>query len=362
MKKKKILFPFPFPLVICLGALTIISLLFIESASQNYRLGKALPFAQKQFIRLIPSFLLALAISYIPLKKTKENAFVFYFLGILLLISVFFLGKSAKGATRWIPLGPIRIQPSEFMKLFLILGLARYLEHWKYSNWKSLVPPFLITLVPMFLVLKQPDLGTSLLFLPLLFCLLFLKQTPVKALAFTGSLFILGGILVWNLGLLNRYQMNRVYAYLYPEKYASTIAYQQIQSQIAIGSGGIWGKGVFQGSQSQLGFLPERHTDFIFAVIGEEWGFFGSLLVIILLIFTFLFLFEIGFHHKEPFGQLAVIGIAFLLSLQAFINMGIATGILPVTGLTLPFISYGGSSTLMIWMSMGIVGQVYRTS
>lgn len=355
--KKDLWQRFPWGIFLCTGLLTIISLLFIDSASYDSSWGTTLPYAKRQISRLIPSMFLFLLLALVPLRKTQERAWTFYLIGILLLFAVFFLGRSAKGAARWIPVGPIRIQPSEFMKLFLLLGLSSYLCRRDVTTLKSLVVPFILTLFPLFLVLKQPDLGTSLLFLPLLFSLLYIRGTPLRYLLMIGLCLILCGVAAWEIGGINKYQKDRVYAFLYPAKYENTIAYQQIQSQIAIGSGGFWGKGLYKGSQTQLNFLPERHTDFIFAVICEEWGFLGGIVVLVLLFLLVSLILEISNRCEDEFGKLLALGVGLLIGVQSFINLGIALGILPVTGLTLPFVSYGGSSTLMLWMALGVVAQ-----
>lgn len=354
MNKTKIYWrQFPFPILLCLLCLSTISLLFIDSAAYNRNLNQTLPYAKKQLAFLTLCLATLTSLLFLPYQLIKNYAWWAYLLGILGLIAVFFLGKSAKGAARWIPLGPIRVQPSEFMKLALVLGLAKHLSHRNLSTYKSLIPPFCLTLLPMILVLKQPDLGTSLLFLPLLFSLLYVQGAPTKHLLTIALALLLTTPIAW-FTILKDYQKNRIYAFLYPEKYKHTIAYQTIQSQIAIGSGGLWGKGRKQGTQSQLNFLPERHTDFIFAVISEEWGLIGASSTLLLLLILITLLLELAAKQTDPFAKLYCTGIGVLIALQVGMNVGIATGIMPVTGLTLPFLSYGGSSSLMFWSALGI--------
>ena len=350
----------PWELLLPLLALTALSLLFIHSASYSPSLGVTLPYAKRQAVHLVVAFCAFLLVASRSLEESQNTAYLWYGIGIFLLLAVFFLGRSAKGATRWISFGGVRLQPSEVMKICYLLGISAYLSHWRFQNLKSLFLPLLLTFVPMGLVLKQPDLGTSLLFLPLLFSLLYLRGVSLRCLLGLCGCFLGLALLVWNLDLLNPYQKRRIYAFFNPERYAKTIAYQQIQSQIAIGAGGIFGKGLFQGTQTQLGYLPERHTDFIFSVICEEWGFVGGSFVLSLLCILALACLSIGQKCQDDFGKLLAAGIGVLLGLQSFVNVGIALGILPVTGLTLPFVSYGGSSTFSFWIGLGLVAQVAK--
>lgn len=304
-------------------------------------------------------FLLILKVHYLTFCR---YAYALYALGITLLIFVLIIGGEAKGAARWISIGGQRFQPSEFMKVALVLCLARYLRFREsHRTFVGLLPPLLLTLAPIGLILLQPDLGTSLVLAPLPFVLLYVSGArlahllPIMGL---GLAAVPGLLVLHHLGyklFLKEYQWARILSFLDPQSDASGSGYQIIQSLIAIGSGGLLGKGLGEGTQNRLNFLPERHTDFIFSVIGEEWGFLGSMAVLILYALVFLGGLGIAARTREVFGRLVAVGIMAVLGVQVLINVGMTIRLCPVTGLTLPFISYGGSSLLTSFIMVALV-------
>lgn len=291
-----------------------------------------------------------------------------YALNLLLLLAVRLAGREALGAQRWLQIGPIDLQPSEFAKVLLIVTLASQLsrQEGRMPRWRDLVLPALHALPPMLLVLSQPDLGTSLVFLAILAGMLYVGGVPGVRLAALG----LGGLgaavaaiaahFRWGLWLpLRDYQLKRLIVFVDPESDPLGAGYHILQSKIAIGSGGLTGHGLFAGTQNQLNYLPEQHTDFIFAVIGEEWGFLGGALVILL----YLLIVERGIRTvaqaRDQLGALLAAGVVAMLAFQVLINIGMTMGVMPVTGIPLPFLSYGGSSLIANSVALGILLNVH---
>jgi rod shape determining protein RodA len=341
---------------------------------------------------------LMIMINFLPFKLLMRVSYVFYFFTIALLIFVLFFGKTGQGAERWLVLGPFRIQPSELAKLATILAVSRFLSD-KYANvnkFKYLSLSVVMILTPFILISRQPDLGTALVFLvliiPILFWAglnwfsLFVIISPLFTLilsfnlwAFMGLMFLITIILylskrkiyiavlmfliniavgiatpkVWD--QLHPYQQKRILTFVNPEQDPKGAGYQIIQSQVAIGSGGIWGKGFLKGSQTHLRFLPAQHTDFIFSVIGEEFGYFGVTVILSLYLVLLLRLVMIAYSVRSHFGSLVVIGIITVIFFHIIINIGMTIGLAPVTGLPLPFLSYGVSFLMINLMMIGVV-------
>lgn len=326
-------------------------------------------FVKKQIIWVMLSLVLAMMIVSVPYEDLRRHRKTIYLLNLLLLLAVLSpLGHSAKGATRWINLGPFLLQPSEFAKIFIIITFADFLarREGKLNSFKDLIPCFMHIGVPMLLILKQPDLGTSLVFIAIMFGMLFMASSNPKLIA---GLFISGwGTAigwVWahfNLGLwipLKEYQLDRLLVFIDPWKQWHGAGYHVVQSQIAIGSGGLEGKGIYNGSQNQLNFLPEQHTDFIFSVVGEEMGFIG---VAALLLLFFIVLYRgirIASQAKDLNGSLLATGVVAMLTFHILINVGMVSGIMPVTGVPLPLFSYGGSSMMTNMIAIAILLNVY---
>ncbi len=288
-------------------------------------------------------------------RNVTRAAPAFYVIGVGLLLAVFVVGRAVSGARRWIPLGPVALQPAELFKLIFIVALAWVLTaRWANPRARSTLAVTLgLLVVPFLLVVRQPDLGTALVLVPVFFALLFgagVRLRELGGLALTG---LAGAPLAWF--VLRDYQRERLLVYLDPFRDPFGSAYNVIQSKIAIGSGQLLGKGVVGATQSRLAFLPERHTDFIFAVFAEMWGFMGALVLLVCYAILLLRGFEIAAKAREPLGRLLALGVTVLLGAQTLINLGMVMGILPVVGIPLPLMSYGGSSLVVTLMALGLL-------
>lgn len=350
------------PWLVILPALAIVawSLLFIRSAAYDASTGGFAPYMERQVEWGVISLAAFLVIAFLPYDKLTRSSDWLYALGLIALVVVLFT-PPVNGSRRWFAVGSIRVQPSEFTKYVLVLFLARVIamQGEKVRTWRGLVPPALATLAPVALVLKQPDLGTAMTHVPLLATMLFAAGARVRHFATVGAAVIAALPLVWFF-MLHDYQKQRVYTFLSPESAALGGAYQQLQSEIAIGAGGFLGRGFEQGTQGSLGFLPFRHTDFIFAVVGEEWGFVGAVSLLVLYGLLVLGLGEVARGTRDVEGRLVVVGVATILVTHVFVNVGMTTGVLPVTGITLPLASYGGSSLLANLAGLGLAASVGR--
>lgn len=278
-----------------------------------------------------------------------------YFLTFIFLIVVFILGIETRGSVRWIPLGPFNLQPSEFAKISLILVLADFWSR-HLPSWKNILLSFLWLFFPTIFIFRQPDLGTT---LTLVFIWLVVLLASNVSLVKMLGLFITGGIIA-PLGwfVLHDYQKQRIFSFFSPYSDPLGIGYNVIQSTIAIGSGQILGRGLGGGTQSRLQFLPEFRTDFVFAFIAEELGFLGSIIVLLLYSLIFYFCFKSLLLAKDRFGELIIIGVIAMVFFQMFVNIGMNIGVLPITGITLPLLSYGGSSVLTTLIGLGLVASV----
>ena len=378
--------------------LTVIGIALIYSAQFDTLSGESHNLYKKQIIWMAAALLLFAILIHLPMRVFDFLAYLFYAVALVMLILVLVIGHAKSGAARWFALGPMNITPSEVGKLALMVALARFLAYTKLppDSIKRLVLSAIMTIIPVLLILQQPDLGTSLVFVALLFSLwywsglsplyLILIVSPLFSLlaAFhwiTWSIYLvilIIGMLVfrpralfgfstvianlafgiitpyfWN--RLADYQKLRIITFLDPGRDPRGAGYQIIQSKIAIGSGGILGKGYLGGSQSQLHFLPERHTDFIFSVLGEEFGFWGTILVVGLFGYIFYRGIIIATRCRSKFASYLAWGAVTILFFQFFINVGMTFGLTPVTGLPLPFVSYGGTSLLLSWTLVGFL-------
>ncbi|MEL1133929.1 rod shape-determining protein RodA [Desulfitobacterium sp. THU1] len=351
------------------------SLVIQSTASFNVIESQPYHYLKIQSLWVATGLVLCTIVALFDYQKLRRFSWWIYGFNIILLLAVFAFGESAKGAQRWIPITSTQnIQPSEFAKLFIIITFADFLakRQGKLNRFRDFIPPFLYILVPMLLILRQPDLGTTLVFVAIFIGMMFVAgANPWKF----GGLIVGGGLLValalWlhfstNLpswlqfaqGLplpLHEYQLKRLTVFLDPASDISGDGYQIIQSIWAIGSGGFWGKGFRQGTQAQLDFLPEHHTDFIFSVVGEEFGFIGT---ITLLFFFFVFLLRainIGMKAKDVYGTIIAGGVVSMFTFHILVNVGMTSGIMPVTGIPLPIISYGGSAMWTNLMAIGLL-------
>ncbi len=346
-------------LLIAVLALSAIGTMAVYSASFQLSEATGTLFFKRQVFWLVLGLLLFFFLAASDYRKAVAGGYFLAGCTTLMLAVIVVLGESRYGARRWIQLGGFTIQPSEFAKITLILMLSRYLTAKSdYRNrWSYIIIPCCLAAVPAFLIRQQPDLGTALIFLPVTLGLIFLAGGRIK---YILILLLLLALLAPGLWLfLKEYQKTRLLVFMNPGLEPSGAGYTILQSKIAIGSGGIWGKGWLSGTQNMLSFLPERQTDFIFSVLAEEWGFTGCLLTIGLYAVLFLRLFLIAGKCREPTGKLLVAGAILVLASHVGINIGMAAGLLPATGLPLPLISYGGSVTTSVLALLGLCQSVY---
>lgn len=298
------------------------------------------------------------ALDFEILLELKKIIFVMYTL-ILILVLIIGIGREQTGTNGWISLGPVNIQPSEFAKIGFIITFSAHLGSLKNINsFKNISLLLLHALVPLLLVLLQPDYGTAMVFIFIIIVMLFFAGLKLRYFIGAGILFIASTPLIWM--FLDEFQKNRILVFLNPELSPTGAGYNVIQSKLAVGAGQLFGKGLFKGSQIQLGFLPGKHTDFIFAVAGEELGFLGSILIIALLLSIIFILIKNAAEIRKSSGAYILAGIAAMLIFQSFENIGMCIGIMPVTGIPLPFFSYGGSSIITTFISIGIALSVLK--
>jgi len=296
-----------------------------------------------------------LVLASIDYRRLVRLAPLIYLAGLAGLVAVFFFGRTVSGARRWLLLGPLSVQPAELFKVcFLLMAVWVLTSRWAQPPTRStLLLTVPVLLLPAAMIIKQPDLGTALLLFPVLMALLVAVGMPLRLL---GGL-VLAGVsaapLAW--AFLKDYQRERIFVFLDPVRDPLGSAYNVIQAKIAIGSGQLLGKGVAGATQSRLAFLPERHTDFIFAVFAETWGFVGCLLLLTCYALLLLRGFDIAASAREPVGRLVALGVTALLAAQVVVNVGMVVGLLPVVGVPLPLMSYGGSSTLVSLMALGLL-------
>ena len=289
-------------------------------------------------------------------RRLERYAYVIYAFALVLLVMVPILGSVGGGARRWINLGLFSVQPSELIKIGLVIALARYFHRARATGdlrLRDVVPAFVLLAIPAALILAQPDLGTVGVVTVVFFSILFFAGLRLRSFLLLA---LIGGAtvpLLWH--HLKPYQQQRVLTFLSPEMDPLGAGYHVIQSKIAIGSGMFWGKGYLHGTQNKLNFLPEQHTDFIFSVFAEEWGYIGALVLIALYAALVLRGLQVSYRAKDRFGSLLAFGIVSIVFWQALINVGMTSGILPVVGIPLPFVSYGGSSLTSMMLALGLV-------
>ena len=346
-------------LLVAVLALAVIGVFFIHSASYQLRLSTGIRFSQRQMIWLGAGLALHFLLASADYRKLLYLAYPLLGLVVGMLVLIILTGEVRFGARRWLQLGSYNIQPSEFAKLVLILVLARYLSERfpERARWSFVLLPCLLAVLPAFLILKQPDLGTALIFLPLALGMVFIAGARLKHIIALLLIFVLLLPLFWF--TIREYQRVRLLVFVNPDLDPLGAGYTVIQSKIAIGSGGLQGKGWLGGTQNMLSFLPERQTDFIFSVVAEEWGFIGSGAVLGLFSFLIFRLFMIARRCRDLAGKFLVGGGMILIASHVIINVGMAMGLLPVTGLPLPFISYGGSVTVTMLAVVGLCQSVY---
>lgn len=298
--------------------------------------------------------LIAIVVNYSYLERF---AYVIYALSLVMLISVFFIGSSFGGAKRWISLGFFSLQPSEFAKLALIVMLSKFFNEKlipdRGMGLRDLAVPAVIMIVPFLLIAKQPDLGTGIILWMIFWSMAFVVKIRTRVIAGLGAFFMAMAPFGWM--FLKDYQKARITSFMSPEKDPLGSGYHVMQSKIAIGSGGFLGKGFTEGTQGNLMFLPEHHTDFIFAALAEEWGLVGAMVVLGLFLALIMSGINTAASSKDRFGFLLAFGITSMFFWQIFINLGMVTGMLPVVGVPLPFISYGGSFLITSMIAAGVL-------
>lgn len=339
-----------------------IGVLSIYSVTQGQQSGNT-PFYLKQLMWIglgAAAFLIMWASDYHDLARFAYPAYAFI---LLMLVFVLFEGRTSKGAQRWIAMGPLSFQPSEFAKLILVLVLAHYYSKAPRVGWlQRVIVPGLLVLPGLLLILKQPDLGSGLSFVAVYAAMLLMVGVRSQAIGFI----LLFGIMlfpfawegVW--GSLHDYQRQRIMAFVDPGYDPGGKGYHALQSKIAIGSGELLGKGLHGGTQSQLKFLPEGHTDFVFAVFAEEWGFLGVMVLLGLFVGLIWLSLEIASKAKDQLGALLAAGIVAMLCFCVVVNIGMTAGMFPIVGIPLPLVSYGGSATIMTMASLGLLLNVKR--
>jgi len=314
------------------------------------------PLYLKQIFWLLLGVTMMVTIAFIEYRFYSDFGYLIYFVALFLLIIVLGYGIISSGAQRWLKIGPLTFQPSEFVKISLILALAKFFhrppERKDYSL-KHLLLPFLLLFLPMALILKQPDLGTAIILLLVFFSILIFVKIRWSSLLTIGLAGAAAVPLLW--GFLKEYQKRRILTFFNPDLDPLGAGYHLIQSKIAIGSGGIMGKGFMKGTQCKLGFLPEQQTDFIFSVLGEEWGLIGSLFVIGLYFVLILWGLRIAVQAKDRFGAVLAFGVVAMLFWHVFINIGMVLGMMPVVGIPLPLVSYGGSFMISTLIGIGLL-------
>lgn len=346
----------PWVLVLCVFALAVVGFAALYSAAG----GNLEPWAFKQMVRFLPGFVGLIIIALVDIKWVYRLAYPFWFLCVVLLVYVDIAGVTGMGAQRWISLGVMNLQPSDVSKVAVVLAIARYyhgMEMAQVKRLRTLIGPMFITLVPVVLVVMQPDLGTALMIVLIGVAMVFLAGAPWWLFA-GGGLGVAAAIPTIYHYALHDYQRERVMTFLNPERDPLGAGYHITQSKIAIGSGGLEGKGYLQGSQSHLNFLPEKHTDFIFTMIAEEWGFIGVLSLLTLFSFVFIMGFRIAFRARHSFGRLLALGLVTNYSIYIVINVGMVAGLMPVVGEPLPLISYGGTAMMSSLLAFGLMACV----
>ncbi len=337
-------------LLVCVITSVGVGLLY-SAAGGNWK-----PWAQPQLVRSIPGLVLMLGIALIDIRYLMKSAYVIFVLVLGLLVAVELMGRIGMGAQRWIDLGFFQLQPSELMKPALTLALARYFHGISLDQIGRpllLIPPLLLVFTPVAFVLMQPNLGTSLLLI-----------------MGSGAVFFAAGVRIWKFLLviggglsaipiawefLHDYQKQRVYTFLEPETDPLGAGYNILQSKIALGSGGLFGKGFMAGSQSQLMFLPEKHTDFIFVVLAEEFGMVGALTLLALYLLLLIYGVVIALSCRSQFARLVAVGMTAQFFLYVMVNVSMVMGLIPVVGIPLPLVSYGGSAMMTLMIGVGLL-------
>jgi rod shape determining protein RodA len=358
---------FDWALFLSAAVLAVVGVVNLYSATSVVRASLAEMYIQ-QVYWLVVGGILATAVAAIDYRHYERLGYALYGFGVVLLVLVFILGRDIRGSSRWIYIGSFSLQPSEFMKLFLIIALAKYLHDDPKSEGRTLVDmivPAIVTVVPVLLILLQPDLGTA-----LILCLIFGTIVCLTRFQRKSLYWLLGGAVVGGGGggalffpffwdnVMKDYQKQRILAFLNPESNIQGMNWHAHNARVAIGNGGWTGQGFMRGTQNQYLFLPDQYSDFPFPVFAEDWGFLGSLALVALYGFLVMWSIRVAATAKDRFGAVLAIGVGALIFWHALFNLGMATGLLPVVGVTLPLFSYGGSSIITVMMGIGLLMNV----
>jgi rod shape determining protein RodA len=347
----------PWRLIFMVASIAMFGLIVLYSAAG----GSAQPWALKQGIVFLFFLGIAIAMSWMSEATIKSIAFPLYGITMVMLIGVEALGFVSKGAQRWLELGPVKLQPSEFMKPAIVLTLARFYElvpAGDIRKWRAIWPAFVLLGVPAFLILVQPDLGTCIMVLLCGVTVMFLAGVPLWIFLLPIGAGAVAAPVVYH--LMHGYQRKRIDVFLDPESDPLGAGYHIAQSKIAIGSGGIWGKGFLHGSQSHLDYLPEGHTDFVFATMAEEWGLVGGVLLILGFAMVIKWGMKVSATSRTRFGQLAAAGLSATIFFYVAINLMMVTGLAPVVGVPLPLVSFGGSAVMTVMLCIGLLMALER--
>jgi rod shape determining protein RodA len=350
---------FDWLLFITVATLAVIGVINLYSATSVARGAHSEDYIQ-QIYWLVGGGILATVAAVIDYRHYERLGYAVYAVGVVLLTLVFILGREIRGSSRWIYIGSYSFQPSEFMKLFLVIALAKYLHDDPKSEGrtlKDLVVPAVIAAVPTALVLLQPDLGTALILVLVFLSICALTRVQTRSLVWLGVVGLVLAPVFWSYGLRG-YQNERINAWLNPNVNVLGFNWDPHQARIAVGNGGWFGQGFMRGSQNQFMFLHEQHSDFPFPVFAEEWGFAGSLLLVGLYGLLVLWCLRVASMAKDRFGAVLAVGVGSIIFWHAVFNLGMATGLLPIVGVTLPLFSYGGSSVMTVLLGVGLVMNV----
>lgn len=353
---RRLLFHFDWVLLFLLLAICGIALLNMYSAGVSLVSAKSEPVYVKQFIWFLIGLIMMTVCFGIDYRLINQYAYVIHAVAIFFLLVLFFYGELTRGTQRWFVIGSFSFQPSELAKISLILALSKFFSNNEIEegyNLRQLWIPFLLTIVPFMLIMKQPDLGTAAVLVIIFVSLVFfvgIRWRSVAIVVTSGLLFL---PVAWH--FLRDYQKERIMTFIDPELDPLGSGYHVIQSIIAVGSGGLFGKGFLKGTQSQLRFLPEHQTDFIFSVYAEEWGFLGGMVLLILFLSLAFWGLRIARQSRDLTGTLIAYAVTMLIFWEVLINIGMVLGIVPVVGIPLPFFSYGGSSLVVLMMGIGLL-------
>ena len=344
---------------IMLGCAVMLSLwgVFCIYSAAAGSAGRGFDYAFRQAAWLMVSVIAMLCMMVWGHHFFLEGAYPLFGLMLLMLLLTDIFAPKVKGAQSWLGVGGLRFQPSEFAKIAIILMMSKFLSRYPPLDLKTFLAGLGVIMLPVLLVLLQPDAGSALVYLVISFGMLIAAGTPVKYLASLAGMGLMAGPLMYFF-MLKDYQRNRILVFIDPMRDPLGAGYNVIQSRIAVGSGGFTGKGFMMGTQSKLKFLPEPHTDFIFSVFSEEFGFIGNIILVLLFFLLFFRIILAGKRSKDRRSKILVAGVAGWLWFQTFESIGMSIGLTPVTGLPLPFLSYGGSSLLATFMALGLVASV----